>query len=110
MKTKTSLTRNSIHSSLQRCGLLLTPLLLVCFALLPRAQAVVPAPDGGYPNQNTAEGDNALLNLTSGGNNTALGFNALLNDTTGFRNTATGSRALTNNTTGAQNTATGNEA
>lgn len=29
----------------------LIPLVLVCFALLPRAQAVVPAPDGGYPGQ-----------------------------------------------------------
>ena len=39
---------------------LLIPLLLACFALLPRAQAVLPPPDGGYPSQNTAEGDDAL--------------------------------------------------
>ncbi len=48
-----------MHSSLRRCGLLLIPLILVCFALLPRAQAVLPAPDGGYPGGNTAEGTNA---------------------------------------------------
>ena len=30
--------------------------LLASFALLPEAQAVVPAPDGGYPGQNTAKG------------------------------------------------------
>jgi hypothetical protein len=30
-------------------------------------QAVVPPPDGGYPNFNTAEGEDALFNLTTGG-------------------------------------------
>jgi hypothetical protein len=29
-------------------------------------QAVVPPPDGGYPNFNTAEGQNALFSLTTG--------------------------------------------
>jgi hypothetical protein len=33
--------------------------LLGSFALCPVAQAVVPSPDGGYPNFNTAEGQNA---------------------------------------------------
>jgi hypothetical protein len=28
---------------------------LACFALSPAAQAVTPAPDGGYPNQNISE-------------------------------------------------------
>ena len=80
---------------------------LACFALLPKAQAVTPAPDGGYPNQNTAEGDNALLNLTSGVNNTAVGFQALQSNTTGPNNTAVGFQALLSNTTGDHNTATG---
>jgi hypothetical protein len=75
-------------------------LLLSCFALLPRAQAVVPAPDGGYPGFNTAEGQNALFSLTTGAWNTALGFQALNNDTAGANNTATGARALFSNTTG----------
>ena len=48
-----------------------------CFALLPPAQAVLPPPEGGYPGNNTAVGDNALQNLTTGTNNTALGFRAL---------------------------------
>ena len=39
---------------------------IVCIGLLPRAQAVVPPPDGGYPNFTTAEGQNALKNLTTG--------------------------------------------
>ena len=30
---------------------------LICFALSPRAQAAVPAPDGGYSAENTSEGD-----------------------------------------------------
>jgi len=47
---------------------------LFCAAAIPTAQAVVPAPDGGYPGGNTAEGQNALLSLTTGGYNTAIGF------------------------------------
>jgi len=86
-------------------------------------QAVVPAPDGGYPGGNTAEGQNALLNLTSGGFNTAVGWLSLRSDTSGsfntgvgagalFRtngdeNTAIGTAALLSNATGIQNTATG---
>ncbi|MGC1322362.1 MAG: hypothetical protein WA849_09285, partial [Candidatus Udaeobacter sp.] len=56
---------------------------LACFALSPIAQAVSPAPDGGYPGGNTAEGQNALLSLTTGGFNTAVGFFSLHSDTTG---------------------------
>jgi hypothetical protein len=37
----------------------LIALMLACFALSPQAQAVIPVPDGGYPNENTAEGENA---------------------------------------------------
>ena len=39
--------------------LLLIPL-LVCFVPLPAAQTVTPPPDAGYPEGNTAEGQNAL--------------------------------------------------
>ena len=82
-----------------------------CFAPLQNAQAVSPPPDGGYANENTAEGKDALLNLTSVGCcNTAIGFNALLSDTTGGGNTAIGSVALPANTAGSDNTATGFEA
>jgi len=82
-------------------------LAIVWFALGQMAQAVSPAPDGGYANNNTAEGTSALLSLTSGIDNTALGFQALYHDTTGFYNTGTGFHALFTNTTGAYNTATG---
>jgi trimeric autotransporter adhesin len=81
-------------------------LVLACFELLPRAEAVVPPPDGGYPGGNTAEGQNALLSLTTGTNNTAVGWFSLKTLTTGQYNTAIGSGALSVNT-GDLNTATG---
>jgi trimeric autotransporter adhesin len=80
---------------------------LACFTLSSFAQAVNPPPDGGYPGQNTAEGENALFNLTTGEFNTATGYNALTRNTTGDLNTATGSQALLLNTIGGSNTATG---
>ncbi len=83
---------------------------LVGFALVQNMRGVSPPPDGGYPGNNTAEGDAALLNLTSGVWNTALGRQALNHDTTGGVNTATGFQALFNNTTGGQNTAYGAQA
>jgi hypothetical protein len=96
---------------------------LAWFGPLPAAQAVVPAPDGGYANWNTAEGTNALFHLTSGvyntalggqalfsttggGYNTAVGLNALYHNNSNY-NTANGVNALFSNTTGTQNTATG---
>ncbi|MGI8957186.1 MAG: tail fiber domain-containing protein [Chthoniobacterales bacterium] len=78
-----------------------------CLAVAPFAQAVSPSPDGGYPNNNTAEGTDALFSLTTGANNTALGYTALHNDTTGDYNTATGSIALSSNFSGSGNTAHG---
>jgi hypothetical protein len=96
---------------------------LVCFALVQNTQAVSPAPDGGYPGGNTAEGQSALQSLTSGTYNTAVGFLSLTgNATNNFntalgagallantadQNTATGAGALLNNTTGGGNTANG---
>jgi hypothetical protein len=62
------------------------------------AHAVTPAPDGGYPGGNTAEGQNALLSLTTGTYNTAIGFLALGSDTTANFNTALGAGALLANT------------
>ena len=81
---------------------------LVCFGLLPKAQAVVPAPDGGYPNLNTAEGQNALFSLTTGQWNTASGAFTLWRNTDGSYNTAVGTAALLSNV-GSQNTGSGIE-
>jgi uncharacterized coiled-coil protein SlyX len=82
---------------------------LACFALAPNARALLPPPppDGGYPGNNTAEGTNALFNLTTGANNTAVGFDALISNTAGNNNTATGIAALGSNTIGNDNTANG---
>jgi hypothetical protein len=66
------LSTSYIHRSLGKSGLLFVWSIL-CFALLQMAHAVNPPPDGGYPGGNTAEGQNALLNLTSGTYNTAVG-------------------------------------
>jgi hypothetical protein len=107
MKTTTLLISNSINHLPSRCALILIPLTLICAALLPESRAVVPAPDGGYPGGNTAEGDNALFSLTTGTSNTAIGFAALGSNTTGDFNTVEGFGALLFNTTGSQNTAIG---
>jgi hypothetical protein len=96
---------------------------LVCFGLLPTMQAVSPAPDGGYPGFNTAEGQNALFSLSTATGNVAVGWASLSSDAEGNfntaigtgallfntadRNTATGAGALLSNTTGFNNTATG---
>src|SRR6516165_8792128 len=79
---------------------------LACFALLPGAWALSPAPDGCYPNFTTAEGCNALSLVTTGAGNTALGWEALASDTTGSFNTAVGGGALSLNN-GDANTAVG---
>ena len=92
---------------------------LACFALSPAARAA----DGGLPNFNTAEGDNALFSLTTGAANTAVGWFSLFSDAdasfnTGVGtgtllfnnagdNTAVGAAALLFNTTGSDNTAVG---
>jgi hypothetical protein len=99
---------------------------LVCFVLVQNTQAVSPPPDGGYPGGNTAEGQDALLSLTTGTYNTAIGFLSLKSNKTGNfntaigagtllvntadENTAIGAGALFSNTAGAQNTATGESA
>src|SRR6266542_3363496 len=93
-----------------RSSLILLSVALLCFGLLPKAQAVVPSPDGGYPGGNTAEGQNALFSLTTGNGNTATGAGALGGNTTGGDNTANGTFALLSNTEGNSNTATGFQA
>ena len=123
----TAPTRNKVgRSRWRRLASVIPPALgFVCFGLSV-ARAVSPPPDGGYPNETTAEGTDALFNLTTGFGNTATGFDALYNTTignyntatgrdallsnTGSRNTANGGSALFSNTTGNDNTATGDDA
>jgi hypothetical protein len=98
-------------------------ILIVSVGLLQITQAVVPPPDGGYPNFTTAEGTNALKNLTTGAANTGVGWYSLFTNSTasyntgggaatlvlnnGDENTATGTGGLFLNSTGNQNTANG---
>jgi hypothetical protein len=58
-------------------------------------------------NGNTAMGDQALLNLSTGLNNTAAGAQVLFSNTSGEGNSAFGYFALRSNTSGADNTAIG---
>lgn len=101
-------------------------LVLGCLAFLPQMQAVSPPPDGCYPGFTTAEGCNALQNLTSGAGNTGLGWYALFGTSTGNfntgvgagtlvlnnndSNTGVGTAALLLNTAGTQNSALGTAA
>ena len=87
------------------------------------ATDVNPPPDGGYPGFTTAEGLNAVKNLTSGVGNSAFGWYSLFSVTsasyntglgagtlalnTGEANTASGVAALILNTNGTRNTANG---
>jgi Chaperone of endosialidase len=112
LRTTTLTVRNSMSPATAGRGFLLLALALACFALSPTPNAfgVSPPPDGGYPNNNTAEGFDALLSLTSGSDNTAIGIDALERNTTGSFNTATGAGALLENTIGLDNTAIGVDA
>src|SRR5205085_1876463 len=98
------MTKGSIGRPLLRSAFIL--IALACFAVLPQAHAVVPAPDGGYPGGNTAEGQSALLHLSTGRYNTATGFLSLSSNTEGNFNTAVGAGTLLANI-GDSNTATG---
>ena len=54
------------------------PSVLACLALLPTTQA---APDPALPGFNTADGQNAFANVTTGAANTAVGWFSLFLDT-----------------------------
>jgi len=84
-------------------------LVLGCLAFLPQMQAVNPPPDGCYPNFTTAEGCNALQNLTTGAGNTGVGWYSLFGTSTGGFNTGVGAGTLTLNNSDS-NTAVGTAA
>ena len=133
LKTLTSFDvnlRNSRNDAPSPRGSLLIPLLIVCFAFLPGAQA---APETALPGFNTADGDHALFSITTGVGNAAVGWYSLFSNTDGsfntalgagtllsnvgdqttgdgLENTAVGTAALLFNTTGSRNTAVGSTA
>ena len=92
-------------------------LFLVALALMslsvvgPKAEAVMPPPDGGYPGiQHRRRTRKALLVLTTGSaNTTAVGWFSLFSNADGSFNTATGAGALLFNTAD-ENTAFGSGA
>lgn len=125
LKTLVSSGRDRVRPLALRRGLLLIPLILLCLAFLSQVHAapdVNPPPDGVYGGS-TAEGYNALHNLTTGAFETAIGWESLAINTTGNYNTgvgagtlalnnadenaASGAGALLLNTTGAANSANG---
>jgi Chaperone of endosialidase len=107
MNTTITPIRTSPGGALLRFYFISLALAIGCFLLLPpKAFGVVPPPDGGYPGGNTAEGQNALFSLTTGGFNTAVGFFSLRNNTDASFNTAIGAGTLLANTAG-NNTAIG---
>jgi hypothetical protein len=105
MNTTTLPLKDSMNRASFRLALLLTPLAFACFVPAPQTRAA--CQDACLTNNNTVQGDDALLNLTTGTDNTAIAFQALKNNTTGSANTASGVKALFENTTGSCNTATG---
>ena len=109
MKNTTSLIRISTGRRSFRNHLILGIHVLAASTLFSGADAVIPPPDGGYPNFTTAEGESALLGLTTGAGNTALGSFSLESLTTGSFNTAVGAATLLSNN-GDSNTAIGTAA
>ena len=63
---KTRLAAMLLTWALLRRSLILIAVGIACLALLPNTFGINPAPDGGYPNSNTAEGDLALDSLSTG--------------------------------------------
>ena len=100
---------------------ILIPIVIIGIVLLPKTEAVVPPPDGGYPGGNTAEGKAhsslgtgiyrtavwlfSLQSLVVGNFNTGVAAGALIRALE--KHTATGAARLLGNTTGARNTADG---
>jgi hypothetical protein len=96
---------NPLNPATKVSPLFVVSLVFACFALSPQARAV--CQDACLTNSNTVQGEDALLNNTTGGFNTANGNQALQNNATGSNNTANGNQALLSNTTGNSNTGVG---
>jgi uncharacterized coiled-coil protein SlyX len=127
VKTLVSCRRDPARSLPLWRGFLLIPLIVVCFALSPQAQAAPLDGSNSSPFFNTWQGDDALLpgiaattgnsafgwrsltSNTAGAFNTAMGPSLILN-TAGTSNTAVGAAALLLNTDGNENTAVGTDA
>ena len=94
MKSKTLSIRTSTGWPSFRSHLIPGILVLTAFTFFSAADAVNPPPDGSYPNFTTAEGESALLSLTTGAGNTAVGSFSLESVAIGSFNTAVGAGTL----------------
>jgi uncharacterized coiled-coil protein SlyX len=113
LKTLASCGREPARSLPLWRGFLLIPLMLVCLAFSLSAQAA-PSPETPDPGSvgdpfGTADGKNALKNVSGGVANSAFGWYTLFADTTGNFNTALGAGALVLNNADS-NTAVGTAA
>ena len=128
LKSSRASLRNSTNYERSPRGFVLIPLILVCFALCQEVQSATNTPEQpqstdtpglpervpatpltALPGFNTADGDHALFNVTTGNSNSAFGWYALFADTDGSFNTAVGAAALALNN-GSENTAVGTAA
>src|SRR6267142_2159625 len=105
LDTRTRFLRNFTSMKITTASVLIV-ICFVCAGPLANIRAVSPPPDGDYPGGNTAEGQEALSGLTSGGYNTAVGWLSLATVSTGDLNTGVGAGTLLFNTADG-NTATG---
>src|SRR6266542_5822177 len=99
LKTLVSCGRDRARSLPLGRGFLLIPLIMVCFAFSTQMRGALPPeipgnPDGCYPAFNTAEGCNALFNVTGGVGDTAVGWFSLFIAGDASANTGVGAGAL----------------
>jgi trimeric autotransporter adhesin len=99
----------SISRSPSRCGFFILAVALCWFVLSPALKAGCPNPPGVCGGQNTAVGEDALFNITTGVWNVGVGVKALFNDTIGNQNTAVGYQTLFNNIDGDKSTGIGSQ-
>jgi len=83
---------------------------LCAFALSPALKAGCPNPPGVCFGQNTAVGEDALFNVTTGVWNVGVGVDALFNTADGNQNTAVGYQTLFTNISGDHSTGIGSQA
>jgi hypothetical protein len=100
----------SINRSPLRCGFFTVAIALCWLALSAPLEAGCPNPPGICFNQNTAVGEDALFNVTTGVWNVGVGFRALFNTADGNQNTGVGFQSLFNNISGDHSTAVGGQA
>jgi hypothetical protein len=91
-------------------GFFILAVAFCCCALSSALNAGCPNPPGVCGGQNTAVGQDALFNVTTGVWNVGVGVQALFHDTFGDQNTAVGYQTLFTNVDGTKSTGIGSQA